>query len=522
MSYKKLIEVDLPLDEINHESAREKFIPHRHPCTLHRYWARRPLAACRAVIFASLVDDPSEYLKDPEEAQTEREDLHELIRHLVKWKNTNNEPLLEKARYQIARSVARSHRETAPTEADNVLNYLAEKSLPVYDLFCGGGSIPLEAQRLGLNARASDLNPVAVLINKAMIELPHQFRDKAPVNPDVDAYGQWRGTTGLANDIRYYGNWMREKAYERIGDLYPKVELSDGEETNVIAWLWARTVPCKSPACDFSIPLLKTYQLSKKKKNRHWTRPVVDRDAKTISFVVQNHKKDVPNKGTVTGKEAICVACGASAKTAYIHEQARAGNMGVTMIAIVAKGERKRVFLSPTDEHTQTAQCPEPEWKPSMRLPQDASNLSIQSYGITHWHQLFSNRQLTTLTTFSDLLSKEVRGRIIEDGATDEYADALCTYLALAVGRVAESSCMFARWQSAESIAPIFARQTIGMLWDFAEANPFSTSTQNWKHQIKWVADVVEYLPTTANRGEVYQADAATTPYAADSPRHCH
>ena len=517
MSYKKLIEVDLPLDKINYESAREKFIPHKHPCTLHRYWARRPLAACRAVIFASLVDDPSGYLDKPE-AEKERKRLHELIEHLVEWKNTNNEPLLEKARYEIACSVARSHGESAPTEADDVLNYLAEKSLPVYDLFCGGGSIPLESQRLGLRARASDLNPVAVLINKAMIELPHLFRGKTPINPDTDSVGRWRGTVGLANDIRYYGNWMREEAYERIGNLYPKVELPDGEETNVVGWLWARTVPCKSPACDFSMPLVKTYQLSRKKNNKHWTRPVVDRDAKTISFIVQNHKEEVPDTGSVNGREVTCIACGSSTKLEYVHERARAGEMGATMIAIVAEGDRKRAFLSPTDDHIQKALCAEPEWKPSMRLPQDASNLSVQSYGITHWHQLFSNRQLTALTTFSDLLSKEVRDRIMADGATTEYADALCTYLALAIGRVAESSCMFARWQSAESIAPIFSRQTIGMLWDFAEANLFSTSTQNWMSQIKWVADVVENLPTSANSGEVYQADAATTPYAADSP----
>lgn len=518
MGNKKLIEVDLPLDEINYESAREKFIPHKHPCTLHRYWARRPLASCRAVIFASLVDDPSEYLKNETKAEEKREELHELIRHLVKWKNTNNEPLLEKARYEIACSVARSHGETAPTDADKVLKYLAEKSLPVYDLFCGGGSIPLEAQRLGLRARASDLNPVAVLINKAMIELPHQFRGKAPVNPDVDAFGQWRGTTGLASDIRYYGNWMREEAYKHIGDLYPKVELSDGEEVNVVAWLWARTVPCKSPACEFSMPLVHTYQLSKKNNNKHWTRPVVDRAAKTISFVVQDHKEGVPDTGSVKGKEVTCIACGEAATSEYVREQAKAGKMDVTMIAIVAEGARKKVFLSPQNEHVQKALCPEPKWKPTMRLPEDASNLSIQSYGITHWHQLFSNRQLTTLTTFSDLLSKEVRNRIIEDGATDAYADALCTYLALAVGRVAESSCMFARWQSGEAIAPIFSRQTIGMLWDFAEANLFSNSTQNWMHQIKWVADVIEALPTSANSGEVYQADAATTPYATDSP----
>ena len=517
MSNKKLIEVDLPLDEINDESARERFIPHRHPCTLHRYWARRPLAACRAVIFASLVDDPSEYLGDPE-AQKERERLHRLIRQLVKWENTNNQILLDKARYEIACSVARSHGENAPTEADDVLNYLNEKALPVYDLFCGGGSIPLEAQRLGLRARASDLNPVAVLINKAMIELPHLFREKTPVNPDTDSFNQWRGTTGLANDIRYYGNWMSQEADKRIGHLYPKAKLPDGREATVIAWLWARTVPCANPACRVPMPLVKTFQLSGKKNNKHWARPIVDSEAKTLSFVVQNHKRGVSDTGTVKRSEAICVACGSPAKFGYIHEQAKIGNMGATMMTIVAEGDRRRLFLSPTDEHIQKALSAEPEWKPNMRLPQDASNLSIQAYGVTHWHQLFSNRQLTTLTTFSDLLSKKVRDRIIEDGATDEYADALCTYLALAIGRVAESGCMFARWQSAESIAPIFSRQTIGMLWDFVEANPFSNSTQNWMHQIKWVADAVEHLPTTANGGEVYQADAATTPYAADSP----
>ena len=513
---KKLIEVDLPLDNINRESAREKFIPHRHPSTLHRYWARRPLAACRAVIFASMVDDPSTYLDEPE-AQRERERLHGLIQQLVKWKNNNNEDLLAKARYEIARSVARANGETAPTEADEVLRYLAEKVPPIYDPFCGGGSIPLEAQRLGLRARGSDLNPVAVLINKAMIELPHPFHNKPPVNPDTDSLDGWRGTAGLANDIRYYGRWMREEAYKRIGHLYPKAKLPDGTEVTVIAWLWARTVPCANPACRIPMPLMKTFQLSKKKENKHWTRPVVDREAKTLAFVVQNHDVGVLDKGTVKGNEAVCVACGTPVKLEYVHEQAKAGKMGETMTTIVAEGNRRRLFLSPTDAHIQERLFVEPAWRPKARLPKGASNLSVQTYGATHWHQLFTKRQLTTLTTFSDLLS-EVRYRIIQDGATDEYADALCTYLALAIGRVAESSCMFARWQSAESVAPIFARQAIGMLWDFAEANLFSSSTQNWMSQIKWVADVIEHLPASANISKVYQADAATTHYAVDFP----
>ena len=170
MSNKKLIEVDLPLEDISLACVNERPLWRNHPSTI-RWWARRPLAACRAVIFASMVDDPSTYLSEPE-AQKERDHLHNIIRSLVKWKNINDKTILEMARYEIARSVARSHGETAPTEAVEVLHYLAEKAPSIYDPFCGGGTIPLEAQRLGLRARGSDLNPIAVVISKAMIELP--------------------------------------------------------------------------------------------------------------------------------------------------------------------------------------------------------------------------------------------------------------------------------------------------------------------------------------------------------------
>ena len=533
MNYrKKLIEVDLPLDDINRECAREKSIRYGHPSTLHLWWARRPLAACRAVIFASLVDDPSacEEFRTSEAQTEERERLHELIKQLVKWENNNNETVLAQARYEIACSVARSHGETAPTETDAVLRYLDEKTLPIYDPFCGGGSIPLAAQQLGLRAVASDLNPVAVLLNKAMIELPHPFRNQPPVNPEADPLGMfvgtgrkreqvpWTGTAGLVDDIRYYGRWMRESAYKRIGEFYPKVKTGDGTEATVIAWLWARTVPCVNPACRIPMPLLKTFQLSKRKGNEHWTLPVVDRESNTISFVVQNHDDDVPDKGTVNRNGAICVACKTPVKLPYVREQAKTGKMGETMTAIVAEGDRGRLFLSPASEHIQAALSAESAWKPSAKLPQGAPNLLVQGYGLTHWHQLFTERQLTTLTTFSDLL-KAARTQIIQDGATDGYADAICTYLTFAIGRTAAGGCRGATWGNVRgSVGQAFGLQGLGMVWDFAEANPFSSSTQNWLRQVEWITEVVDRLPVAANASEVYQADAATTPYAIDSP----
>ncbi len=307
---RKLIEVDLPLDVINQAAGSEKNITQGYPSTLHKWWAQRPLSACRAVIFASMVDDPVDC---PEEFPTEetqrakRQRLHDIIKRLAKWENSNDANLLDEARYEIAQSVARSNSETAPTQPAAVLDYLNRQAKPIYDPFCGGESIPLEAQRLGLRAIGSDLNPVAVLITKALIELPPKFANQPPVNPDADPMGltigkgkkaqkaPWRGAAGLADDIRYYGRKMREMAWERIGHLYPKAKVSNGGEATVIAWLWARTVPCPNPACGVAMPLMTSFQASKKKGNEHWMWPVVDRKAKTVSL----HSTKLP---TTTGR----------------------------------------------------------------------------------------------------------------------------------------------------------------------------------------------------------------------------
>lgn len=536
---KKLIEVNIPLQAINEESAKDASLTHGHPSTLHKWWARRPLAACRAVIFASMVDDPSECQDEfPTKPQqnAERNRLHNIIKQLVIWKNRNDENLLAEARYEIAFSVARNNDEDLTTfrtrfqnDSEAVLQYLRDHCPAVYDPFCGGGSIPLEAQRIGLRARGSDLNPLPVLLTKAMIELPPKFHNHKPVNPDADPMGMftgtgkrkarvpWRGTAGLVDDIRYYGAWMREEAYKRIGHLYPEVQLSTGQTTTAVAWLWARTIPCLNPACGLYMPLMQTFQLSRKKGNKSWTKPVVDRKSNTLSWIVQNHESGVPIQGTVNRTGAYCFACGTAVKLSYVREQSKAGKIEEIMTAIVADGKPK-IFVPPTDTHTQIAQSVEPRWKPRGKLPERALGFAIQNYGFTEWHQLFTKRQLTALTTFKDLLT-EVHNLILQDGAEPKYASAVCTYLAFAIDRTAESGSSFAIWDpSGNSIMPVFGMQKISMVWDFAEANPFSTSTQNWMSQIEWVAKTIENLPFSVNSGKVHQADATATKHVADHP----
>ncbi len=509
---RKLIEVDLPLDAINKESAREKSLRHGHPSTLHLYWARRPLAACRAVIFASLVDDPEDCpeFETKAEVQTERERLHKLIERLVVWENVQPDSegdVVNEARREIAHSLARGRGETAPTDPEEVLTYLREHAPPLRDPFAGGGSIPLEAQRLGLRAIASDLNPLAVLINKALIELPPKFKNQPPVNPEANSMGMtvgkgrkarrvaWRGAAGLADDIRYYGRWMRDEAYKRIGHLYPNVQLPEGSEGTVIAWLWARTVPCPNPACGVRMPLIRTFQLSKRKGNQHWTRPVVDRDAKTISFVVQNHGEGVPKVGTVSRNGAVCLACQTAAPLAYVRERGRAGEIGEQMTAIVAEGNRRRLFLSPNDEHIQAAQGSHPKWRPSGSLPERALGFRVQAYGFTEWYQLFSDRQLVGLTTFSDLVNELVDN--IEGTIADrDYSEALATYYSLAIGRGANVWSGITSWMNdREALRETFARQAVSMIWDQAEANPFSQSGGNFYASVERVAEVVRFCP---------------------------
>lgn len=332
----------------------------------------------------------------------------------------------------------------------------------------------------------------------------------------------WRGAAGLADDIRWYGRWMRERAWERIGQLYPKAQRPGGGEATVIAWLWARTIPCPNPACSVAMPLMKTFQLSKKEGNEHWTRPVFNQGTKAITFEVQDHPRGVPEGATVDRNSVSCLACGSSAPLAYVREQSRAGKLGEQMTGIVVEGDRQRSYVSPSEEHVRTALSADPEWRPEQKMPSTAHKVSGRGYGITHWHQLFTKRQLTALTTFVDLLA-EARALMIEHGADDDHAAAVATYLALAIGRTANSCSSYARWDNAAgkgtgNLAGTFSRQAIPMIWDFAEANPFSTLTQNWLAQVEWVAKATERLPVDVSPGHAHQADAATTNHGSNGP----
>ena len=534
---RKLIEVDLPLAQINSASVRDMTgrLPKGHPATLHPWWARRPLPACRAVIFASMVDDPAdcadEFPTEPEQ-RAERERLHRIVERLVAWKNLDDEGPIAEARWEIARSVARARGESAPDRDDPraVLRYLGSSALPLYDPFCGRGSIPIEGQRLGLRTTGADLNPVAVLITRALIELPQEFRDRAPVNPDSDPLGMttgsgrrtrraaWRGSAGLADDIRWYGRWMREEAHRRVGDLYPTAELASGEVATVTAWLWARTIPCPNPACRAAMPLLSTFRLSSKSGDRHWIRPAIDTSAKTTTFVVQDTDAGVPGAGTVNESGAKCVVCGTTAALDYIRSQAVAGALGEQMTAIVADYNGTRLFLPSTREHVQTAASAHPRWRPEQRMPTTPDLVSGRGYGITHWHQLFTNRQLCTLTTLSDLL-EDVHKQVMKLAAEESYADAVRIYLALAVSKTANKSSSFCRWRSSSQtqVTEVFSRQALPMVWDFAETNPLIPSGV-WVNQVDSVANAVAGTSIRTNAGQAIQADAARDLHAQSGP----
>ena len=514
MTYrKKLIEVALPLDKINREAAREKSIRHGHPSTLHLWWARRPLAACRAVLFASLIDDPSSHPEEfptEEDQDRERKRLFRLIEKLVKWENVNNEQVLGEARAEILKS----------TDGNPP---------PVLDPFCGGGSIPLEAQRLGLKAYGSDLNPVAVLITKAMIEIPPRFAGRSPVNPDAQdtlvRSQAWKGTTGLAEDVRYYGKWMRHEAEKRIGHLYPKVKLPKehgGGKALVIAWIWARTVKCPNPACGAKMPLTKQFWLSKKRGKKAWIEPIVDSVNKQVRFKIKRGE-GVPPKGTVDRRGARCLICGEAILFSYIRAEGKAGRIGQQLMATVAEGDRERVYLPPSDEQVVVADQADPHSVPETDLPEKALGFRIQLYGMTQHRDLFTQRQLVALTTFSDLVS-EARERVKADAIkvgckeVGAYADAVVTYLAFNIDQLANHQSTICGWNSTNSqMRSVFARQAIPMVWDFAESNPLCKSSGSFYNLHQRQVKGFQAIPAN-QAAEVIQADAASTIWDVDLP----
>jgi putative DNA methylase len=487
----KLIEVSIPLEDINAESAREKSIRHGHPSTLHLWWTRKPLATARAVLFAQLVDDPSAHpdrFPTEQAQQAERERLHAIIRRLVVWENIHDEALLEQARAEIRKSCG-GH------------------PPPVCDPFCGGGSIPLEAQRLGLEARASDLNPVAVLITKALIEIPPRFAGRPPVFPGAaGSRMSWPGATGLAEDVRRYGQWMRGQAEQRIGHLYPKARLADGTEASVIAWIWARTVTCPNPACAGTMPLVRSFWLGKKKGRERYVHPIPD--GKRVRFEIRG-PGGAPRDGTVGRNGATCLLCGTPVPLAYIRAEGQAGRIGAQLMAIAAEGPRQRYYLPPDDAHEKAADVPRPGDVPDAEIPHNPRYLTAPNYGMRTWADLFTSRQLTALTTFTDLV-KEARARVLADSGDLAYAGAVATYLAFAVSRAADYSSSICTWHVTRDILRnTFTRQAVPMSWDYAETNLFSGSTGNIGGAVGWVTEALETVPA-AVPGHATQSSAAT------------
>ena len=556
---KKLIEVALPLEAINVASAREKSIRHGHPSTLHLWWARRPLAAARAVIFAQMVDDPSAHpdiFPTEKKQEKERQRLFRIIEELVKWENTTNEAVLQQARDEIWQS----WRYTCAENADHprAKELFDRYKLPAFhDPFAGGGSLPLEAQRLGLESYASDLNPVAVLINKAMIEIPPKFAGRAPVHPPSPSgrgaggegnwfNREWKGAQGLAEDVRYYGQWMRDEAEKRIGRLYPKVEVTAamaqerpdlkryvGQKLTVIAWLWARTVKSPNPAfANVEVPLASTFMLSTKAGKEAYVEPVIENGG--YRFTVKVGKPmdaERAKNGTKLSRGANfkCLMSDTPIASDHIYGEANAGRIGAKLMAIIAEGERGRVYLAPTPAMEAIALTAQPEWKPEVAMPENPRWFSPPLYGLKTYGDLFTLRQLVALTIFSDLV-QEARERVKSDAiaaglpddgkafekvgaAATAYADAVGLFLSFSGSRMADRHSSLCRWDPnpsgyAPKIANTFGRQALPMVWDYVEGNPFSPSSGNLLDAVGWIVKVIEKSLPANVAGSASQMDA--------------
>ena len=538
ISPKKLIEVALPLDAINTASRREGFIYRGNPSALHKWWAQRPLAAARAVIFSQLVNDPEDlwWHQNPGAVPNSqvrghwtkaRQKLFKIIEDLVIWENTTNEEVLSRAREAIRESwrqtcdLNKSH-----PQATELFD--PDKMPGLHDPFAGGATIPLEAQRLGLHSFASDLNPVAVLINKAMIELAPKFSGRGPVHPDAQkrtalVAEEWRGAAGLAEDVRRYGQWLRDEAEKRIGHLYSQIEITKelaadrsdlkqlvGQTVTPIAWLWARTVKSPNPAFrDMDVPLASTFILSSKQNREVYVSPVMNGEGYHFTVCAGPPPAEAKN-GTSFGKQKgfRCLLSQTPISYEYVREEALAGRMGQKLMAVVAEGARGRVYFSPSIAQEQMASLAEPAWSPDLKIPEQALGFRVQLYGMRTFGDLFTRRQLTALTTFTDLMS-DVRDRIRSDasasgipddgeplhkggGGATAYADAVSVYLAFAVDKTAEYGCTIVPWYAKEDRPKgLFARQAIPMVWDFAEVNPFCDIGGSLEASVKIVSQAL-------------------------------
>lgn len=536
---KKLIDVALPLEVINESTKPETENPflRNHPRSIHNWWARTPLSACRAILFCQIVDDPTEYMPNDVEANKERERLFNLIAQMVKWENINNDDVLDSARLEIARSVARNNGDPVPVGIQAIREYLATNAPALIDPFAGRGSIPLEAQRLGLRTFASDLNPVAVLINKALIENPSLFADMPPIHPSVNKKHQtsflgknWTKAEGISDDVRYYGKWMFEVTKEQLRRIFPKVIITehllkenpylkceglvDGDELEVSTWLWTRTVKCPNPACGVQMPLSRSYELSSKKGKFFWIEASVDQNSSPykMKFLIKTGNVKKQEK-TIRRGGAICLACGIPVDLKYIRNEAKQNRLNSQLIAIVANGKNGKVFLPPIESHVDIAMEVKASWRPDCELPEKHRNFQTPAYGMRNLGDLFTERQLFSLDLFSISVT-EARKKILMDARkaslsnAEAYADAIAVYLACSVSRLTDYFNSLCTWNPTnENIRNLFQRQAIPMVWDFAESNPIDGKI-TLETAVNWVADSLANVPARPQPKKIIQLDA--------------
>ena len=480
---RKLIEVAIPIDAINNAAIREKSIRHGHPSTFHVWWARRPLATCRAVLFCQLVDDPSSYpekFSTEEQVSKERTRLFSIVERLVKWENSNNNSVLDEAKKEIRKCF--------------------KGTLPkIYDPFSGGASIPLEANRLGLNATGSDLNPVSVLIGKALLELPQDYRGKKPLHPGVKLKNHYKNFDGLAEDIIYFARKLRERTWKSIGHLYPKIQLESQNgkrDATVLAWIWVRTVESPDPAMKGSrIPLVASYWLCKKPKKKVWVEPYIDN--KQVRFRVKSgvpsDEKAIDRGNKVSrGANFVCQLSGSAVTADYVKGQGKTGKMGWQLLAVVAEDTGGRKYESRSNKHEGIAFRKEPSWHPDYAMSQHSQYMSVTNYGITRWSNFFMPRPTIALT---ELLARIPE--VCEDIKSDtKYRQLIATYLTLGVSRLAGRQSAGTYWGKAgEKVEHVFSMQAIPMRWDTTESNPFSNSSGNFIGQVEYMVKCILNLP---------------------------
>ena len=509
----KLIEAALPLPEINDASSYDK-MPGigPHPKGIHHWWARLPLPTARAVLFATVVDDPAthpEQWPTAEAQSVERERLFEIIRRLMGERLHEHPEIYAEARAEM-------------------LKHCGGNLPGVMDPFAGGGSIPLEANRLGFETHAGDLNPVAVLLNMCNLEIAPLWAHKPPVNPEdrgnIGGTGAWHGTGGLAADVRYYGRRVRDCARQRIGHLYPAARLPKqfGDTTaSVVTWIWARTVASPDPAMQGRhVPLVSTFWLSSKKGREAWLMPAVDKAQRSYHFEVRNGippDRASVAAGTKVGRAGFrCLLSGAPVPFDYIREEGRRGQIGTVLLAALVDGPNGRLWVNASADQVQAAQAASPTDYPDADLPEEALGFRVQNYGFTKHSQLYTARQLTSLTMLSGLIN-EITADVQRDALaaglsakeTTDYARSISTFLALVLDRCASFNNSFCRWNGNQTVF-IFTRAAIPMLWDFSEANILGEQAVSWHTAVGICADAIETIaPYSESRSAAVQVDAA-------------